>query len=607
MLKLSMPHRLRQLSAAAAAVCLLTACAPGSGLDEASDQDRTAESGATSAAGDTPSSPAPGPQPPSDDNAAPAPQPEVSTPSAELFGFATSSLLSTTNAASAYGVASGAQLLSGRLFPAPFVPGPGGQLVANTDLARTEIIHDGRDGQSLRIRYELAEDAVFSDGVPLTCTDYLLAITAGQLPELFLSHLPLSRQVEQVHCQPGARDFEVVFAPGTGARWRGLFGPGTVVPAHVLAQRLDLSDEDLVAALYRRDPQELAPLAQLWREGFDTEDFDPQLQVSFGPYLIDHIGPDGEVVLRANTRYYGDAPEISPLVLWPRDSHDDALAAAAAQGSVRVADIRSVRPDWLAAAQAAGITYEDSALVGELTDTLLISDYGVLASPESRQAFAACIDPAAVARSSGAATGVDTPAHSIHTVSAGDPLAGQLADSAAGVLGPDLPRAAAAAGLTVRIGYLGPNERYQAMVAEIARSCEAAGITIEELAQPEMSPAALYPDPETLWPAADIYLGAVDPLREYDAPLATIDQLPALRQVEQDLWHELDYLPLAAQPRVFLVDPALRNVVAYTGISGLGWNMDRWSLADSATSTTSTSGRFPRLPFLNRSPKTHEG
>ena len=71
----------------------------------------------------------------------------------------------------------------------------------------------------------------------------------------------------------------------------------------------------------------------------------------------------------------------------------------------------------------------------------------------------------------------------------------------------------------------------------------------------------------------------VDPKREFPAANNRAQELSALRAQEGFLWKELPSIPLAAQPRTFAVDESVRNVVPYTGLSGIGWNMDRWSLA----------------------------
>ena len=74
------------------------------------------------------------------------------------------------------------------------------------------------------------------------------------------------------------------------------------MPAHALAKKSELSIEELNAALTVEDMQALAPVAKEWRYGFSVaeDQLDPELQVSFGPYVIDKAGDEGEVILKAN-------------------------------------------------------------------------------------------------------------------------------------------------------------------------------------------------------------------------------------------------------------------------------------------------------------------
>ena len=135
----------------------------------------------------------------------------------EHFGYQVSGPLLTTNAASLQGASTQAQRLSGRLYPGVYVPGPGGEMIPNTDLVKAQAL----PGAQRRVSYTLSDAAVFSDGTPVTCADYLLTFTAGQLPELFGAHLPLFDDTESLQCTPGAKTFTVVFKEGRGDRWRG--------------------------------------------------------------------------------------------------------------------------------------------------------------------------------------------------------------------------------------------------------------------------------------------------------------------------------------------------------------------------------------------------
>lgn len=501
------------------------------------------------------------------------------------FAFLSDARLATSNAASAWGEAVGAAQLASRVYPALYLPGPAGQMIPNSDLAQVEYYEPDDAHPGAHVDVTLTEQARFSDGTPVTCDDYLLSYTAGILPTTFGSHMPLAGDIAQLECAPQAKRFSVWFNPGAGARWRHLFGPGTVLPAHAVAQRAGMSVEDLNAALHTQDPTQLGDVAKTWREGFSTEPghFDPELQVSFGPYSISRVEDSGAVILEANPEYYGDKPELEQIVMWPDTADADALVAAR---ELRVAEAPVKSPGWVDR-NAEGNPFEITSAVGALTDTLTFSDAGVFAQPWARQAFAACVDTAALAKASSEASGVEVPAVSVRTVRHDDPVAAQVAaaDAAPAGAAEDL------GGTTVGVGYLGPNPRLKKMVEQLRTACAPAGITVEDRSGSEVSRGQLAADPATGLPGIDIYLGPVDPLNEYSAPAASVKNAKALREEEKKLWEELPSIPVAAQPRNFVVDRAVSGVVPYTGPAGIGWNLERWSEARMTSNTTNAEAK----------------
>ncbi len=504
---------------------------------------------------------------------------EPGTPVAEeQFGYLVNAPLETTNAASNTGFSSNAQLLSGRLYPAVFVPGPSGQMIPNTDLVTTQVL----PGANRQVIYTLTEQARYSDGAPITCTDFLLHYKAGVMDDLFGSHLPLTRQIERLDCNPGNKRFTVVFEEGEGGRWRHLFGPGAVLPSHVIARQAGLSESELVTALQNEDVDTLAEVARIWGEGFSLREFNPELQVSSGPFVIDAVGEQGEVSLVRNDSYFGDHARLERLVVWPRGADQASLAA---EGALRIGDVPDSTPEWVNRDDPLN-PYDIESGVGDLTDFLLLGDSGVFSYPAARQAFAACVDQRAVAAASSSVSGVEVPAVAVHSVPHHDPLRYQLADITDPHLEVDLARAGALAGTTVRIGYLGPNERKAAMVEAVRASCEPAGITVVDASAEGTTVADLSRVTVGQWGqqqvregSLDAVLMGVDPMAEADTASTRASEVEALREMETELWERVPSIPLAAQPRTFVIDREVGNVVVYTGLTGIGWNMDRWQVS----------------------------
>lgn len=499
---------------------------------------------------------------------------------AGTFGYQVSGDLLTTNAGSLEGSSTQAQVLSGRLYPGVYVPGPEGQTIPNTDLAWAQEL----PGSERRVIYTLSQEAVFSDGTPVTCSDYLLAFTAGTNPEIFGSHMPLFDDAANLACTPGSKEFTVVFKAGRGARWKGLFTPGTVLPAHAVAAKLDMPIEQLDDNLVSGDESLLRPIADVWRHGFDLGSFDPDLQASFGPYKIDSVGPSGEVRLVANEFYYGDAPSERELTVWPGSADTAELAA---NGALRVGDLRDTTPDWFDA-NAEDNRLEVQSVVGELTEVLTFPQVGEWSLPENRVALSRCLDPRAVAAASSSAAGVEVPVAPYHVLRRNDPMAARLDAAADPHLDVDLDAARAASGKQLRVGYAHPSERYAAMTESMRRSCEPAGITVvdatrggesatmADLARPTVDEFGQAGQTDG---SVDAVLRAVDPLQEYPAALNRQQDFRVISAQEAYLWNELPSIPLAAQPVSFAIDRNVGNVVPYSGLSGIGWNMNRWQLA----------------------------
>lgn len=513
-------------------------------------------------------------------------------------GYMVNSQLATTNAGTAFGSTTSAAQLSTRLYPGLFVPGPSGQLIPNADLVETEKLPPAADSDQESVRLTLADDATFSDGAPVTCDDYLLAYTAGTHPVEFASHMPLMNDIADIECAPHSKAFTLTFYKDQGHRWRQMFGPGTVMPAHALAQKTDMSMEDLNAALHAEDMAALQPVAELWRYGFSTakDDFDPELQVSYGPFTAEKVGDSGEVFLKANEQYRGDKPALDRLVVWPSSADAQELAD---KGVLKVADSATAAPGWLSgnagedaesaegkepdhdsagedSAGAGNDEFETTTKVGLQTDTLTLSQAGIFAEPSARKAFAACVDQASMAHKSSEISGVDVPPAYVRTVSVQDPVAQTLGSVAKDHEGTDMAAAGQLNGTTIKVGYVGPDKRYQAMIEALRASCEPAGITIEDAADEQLSQFYLNPNPETGEPTIDAFLGPVDPLTEYSAADSSIKNSVQLKEQEEQLWDSVPSIPVAAQPRVFIVHRDVEGVLPYTGISGIGWNMDRW-------------------------------
>ncbi|WP_373364459.1 ABC transporter substrate-binding protein [Corynebacterium ulcerans] len=494
------------------------------------------------------------------------------------FGYAVDDYLVTTNAGTNVGVSTNAQLMAGRLYPSAYVSGPKGQLIPNRTLVETQVL----PGPNQQVIYKIADSAVYSDGKPVTCDAFLLAFTAGSMNSLFESHMPLAQQVDHVECTAGSKQATVVYKENFGARWRQLFGAGVLMPAHAVAAKAGISLEELNRLLKSRDYAALTRIAEIWNNGFNLKHFDPELQVASGPFKIESVGDKGEVVFVRNDLYNGEKAELDRLVVWPRGIDLNELRN---KGSLQIADVTNTDLiSWLDRNDSHN-PYTVAAETGLLTDSLILGDAGIFSDVEARRALAACVDQASVAKASNTASGVDVQPVYARTVRATDAVNAQLRDIIEPHVHVNIDVAKRLEGKTIKVGYDGPDPRKKAMVEEIRKSCAAAGITIEDAAKEAASLADLSHTHVTDSGVGlveegtiDAILMAVDPSSEYADVASLSNNVQATRAAERRSWEEVPTIPLASQPRVFVVDKAVGNVVTNTDLSGIGWNMDRWNV-----------------------------
>ncbi|MGE3194554.1 MAG: ABC transporter family substrate-binding protein [Microbacteriaceae bacterium] len=199
------------------------------------------------------------------------------------------------------------------------------------------------------VRYTVAPDVTWSDGVPIDAADLLLSWAANS------GVLNTPGFVDDDYVDPATGEYtddypdDVVFFDGTIGNgletatatpqivedrsvevtydrffpgWRSALDPG--VAAHVVAEHaLGLpggADGDagtdaamtakaaLVSAIVGRDAGELAELSRFWNSAYNFTELpdDPSLLVASGPYRITGISDNESVTLEANPAYRGD-------------------------------------------------------------------------------------------------------------------------------------------------------------------------------------------------------------------------------------------------------------------------------------------------------------
>ncbi|OUM39909.1 ABC transporter family substrate-binding protein [Arthrobacter sedimenti] len=219
------------------------------------------------------------------------------------------------------------------------------EVVANEDFGTIEVLSE----DPLSVKYTVKEGVSWSDGEPVDGGDLLLewvissgyfndATTdesgetvsganyfsyAGDTSGLALTELPEidddGRSITLNYSKPFA-DYEVAF--GT------LSEGGIDTPAHVMAEKAGLADEDALIELIQTEPAgdpenpverpEVKALADFWNTGFDTKSLptDPSLFLSNGPFIASAMTPDQSMTLIRNEDYtWGPMPKVDEITV----------------------------------------------------------------------------------------------------------------------------------------------------------------------------------------------------------------------------------------------------------------------------------------------------
>lgn len=498
----------------------------------------------------------------------------------------------TVNGAASAGPQAFARVLTGFSYH-----GPDGQALADRDFGTVSVV--GRE--PLVLDYQISDNAVYSDGKPITCDDMVLtwAAQSGRYPGFDAASQAGYLDIAGIECQPGSKKARVNFFPGRAVTdFDNLFTATSVMPSHVIGDELGL---DVTAALFGQDPAVVSRIAEAWNTGWDLKPgLDLKRFPSSGPYKIDSVSPDGAVVLTANDKWWGTKPVTKRVTVWP---HGVDVQDRINSGTFHVVDVATGSAGTLTAPD----DYQRSEIPSGGIEQLIFAPQGALSAPPARRALALCTPRDLIALNA------EMPIANSRLNPVGDnaySAAESLAEAGRfGVANPDAARAALnGVPVTVRIGYQAPNPRLAATIAAITKSCAVAGITVEDVTNGSIGPQALRDGQidallastggatgsgSTGSPSLDAYAlhtGNGNNLPAYSNPqidgiisalAVTIDpkeQVRLLSDASPILWADVPTLPLYRQQRTVVSSKKMFGVQANPTKWGAGWNMDRWML-----------------------------
>jgi len=520
---------------------------------------------------------------------------------ATQIGYVVDGARSTCNANTVIGAASAGAQAFARTLTGFGYHGPDGQVVADHDFGTVSVV----GGSPLVLDYQIADNAVYSDGKPVTCDDLVLAWAAqsGRFPGFDAATQAGYIDIANVECTPGQKKARVSFIPDRSVvDYTQLFTATSLMPSHVIADTMGL---DITAALLGNKAPVVEQIARLWNTTWDLK---PGLKPdevlkrfpSSGPYRIDSILNGGAVVLVANDRWWGARAITKRITVWPQGPD---IQDRVNNRKVDVVDVAAGSSGALATPD--NYQRDDSASAG--IEQLIFAPRGPLADVRNRRALALCTPRDTIARDAGVPI-----ANSRLSPATEDAVAAADGATESGQFNRGDPIAArdalGGAPLTVRVGYRGPNARLAATVGAIAKSCSPAAITVTGVTLDTSGPQAIRDGKidvllagtggatgsgstgSSAMDAYDLHGGNGNNLSGYSNP--QIDGIISALAVSADpaervrllaegapvLWGEMPTLPLYRQQRTLLMPKKMYAVSRNPTRWGAGWNMDRWAL-----------------------------
>ncbi len=227
-----------------------------------------------------------------------------------------------------------------------------------------------------KIVYKINPKAVWSDGVPISASDFIFNWKAQLGDRNFLEasgsqYLANSTvgygDIKSMTASNGGKTVTVIFKKYF-SEWESLFNP--LVPAHI-AQRIG------------------------WNSGFEIAS--PTVEVSGGPYQISEVIPGKEIKLTRNPHYWAK-PAVIPELVFLDDPNPNDYPAQFANGSLNLVDARATDLLYsnLKALKNVSTSLVPSHSILELLFNLSKSP---LSDPQVREAIALAIDRKAIVQS----------------------------------------------------------------------------------------------------------------------------------------------------------------------------------------------------------------
>jgi peptide/nickel transport system substrate-binding protein len=275
------------------------------------------------------------------------------------------------------------------MLESPFVMDQNSNVKLNTNLM-SSVTMTSQNPET--VVWKINPKAVWSDGVPVSCQDFYLYWLAnnGTAKQFNTGGTTGYSQMDPPVCSPDGKTVTTTFTSPFGD-YESLFdlSAGGLMPAHVLERAVGIPD--ITKLTLTSPPAQLQAAAGFWNKKW--QGFNPQYDLSDGPYVMTGYEQNQSVTLSRNPKWWG--PFTGPKTINVKFASNLSTQADALQNNeVQVQESWQPDVDGSTAIQglsSQGVTYRAApGLSFEHLDlnlrNPLFQDLGV------RQAFFACVN-----------------------------------------------------------------------------------------------------------------------------------------------------------------------------------------------------------------------
>ena len=517
------------------------------------------------------------------------------------------------------GQTQGNAVVLNQVLPGFWYSDPSGRAQPDTDFGTFAQV----TSNPLTVRYTFAPKAVWSDGNPIDCDDAVLAWAAnsGRWPTgkrdpitgdkitAFSSARPGAwANVEPPKCADGDRSFTMVYDT-VYADWSSLFGPGTILPAHIVEKESRV--KDIIAAVKADNAKTMIKIGDIYDSlwNFKPGQYKTEISPSAGPYQVADWQAGQSMTLKPNPRWWGHPPKATELKF--RFISQDRQVAALRSGAVQVID-PTPTTELLAQLNESGPPVNVSMHDSFTWEHLDFNFDGKFKSKTLRKAFAKCVPRQRIVDNL-----IKPQNKSAQILQSRFLLPFQVGYSATTNLGGQaynavdlsgakkLLQASGKTGTTVRIAYQTPNPRRKAEVDLIRDFCGRAGFKVIDGGTSTFFGGALdrgdFDVALFAWTGSPLVTQSYATYMTHGAQnkgrysSSSVDQLlkqlyselnpDVQRQLEgrldSALWADVATIPLFAFPALLATAPDVKGVEYNPNLAGITYNANAWSKTDS--------------------------